>query len=71
MTNRIAPTPEDTEIFQRHIRRIIRWDRQARNLPEPRRSLDDFNLLPAMRRSMADYTEFKAFDSSVVIERVL
>lgn len=48
---RIPPTPEDSEIFRRNIRRIMQWDSMM-PAGNPRR------LLKALRLATGDYLHF-------------
>lgn len=51
--NRIPPTPEDTAIFLRQIKRVELWSRLVR-------PTDSMHALKAMRAATGDYLHFSA-----------
>jgi hypothetical protein len=55
LSRRHLPTPEDSEIFQRHMRRIVRWHR-AINPPAKSNSVE---LVGIISRACVDYLEFR------------
>ncbi len=52
---RATPTAEDTEIFQRHMARIVRWHRTIN--PQPGQPIS-LQLVGAISRGCCDYLEF-------------
>lgn len=54
MTDRIQPTPEDMAIFERNLKRFMRWHRE--NMPANRDKAAALHILHTTRRFCADFT---------------
>lgn len=65
MTARIEPTPEDLAIVAKNVRRMIRWDAEAKRArPNAHHAVSDVlarraAFVGALRRMTADYVEFR------------